>query len=355
MTVFDLSTISRENGTLPISSALRVDLVLIDGFCLFSVSAVLDTLSALARQQGNRVRHRCLSQNGQAVQSASGIAIGVQGRWHDLIAPDVVLVIGGTPADAPAHAAQLAPLWQGATLVGGLGGGLEVLAAAGMLGGRRFCVKWSERAGFAQRWPDLAPQEGRYIFDRGIVTAPEGAPMLSMISDLVARRFGPQAASTPLRQSDFGERRMGDEPQVAASRALQGTVAPQVERALRYLETHFATAEPLSDLDETNGLSRRQLERMFRRHVGLSPAKYLLEIRLMQGRSLLARASLSVESIARSTGFASARQFRAAFRRRYGVAPDRFSPSQSAQAEANLTPLSQLRAHWPSPARSCPA
>lgn len=318
---FDTATPARTTETL------RVDLVLIDGFCLFSVSAILDTLSAHARQSGG-VRHRCLSRDGQAVQSASGIAIGVQGKWADLIAPDVVLVIGGTAEAAAAHAAQLAPLWRGAALVGGLGAGLEVLAAAGLLDGRRFCVKWSERAGFAQRWPQLRPQEGRYIFDQSIVTAPEGAPILGLTNEIIARRFGAQAARSPMGPSDFGEHRASDEPQVAASRALSGHVAPPVVRALRYLETHFAAPEPLAELDDTNGLSRRQLERMFRRHVGLSPAKYLLEVRLMEGRSLLAQPGLTVECIAKSTGFASARQFRAAFRRRFGTSPDGFAPAR---------------------------
>lgn len=325
MISFDMASPVAPPSSSP--KTLRVDLLLIDGFCLFSVSAILDTLATQARQAGG-VRHRCLSHDGLAARSASGISIGVQGRWGDGIAPDVVLVIGGAPETARAHAATLAPLWRGATLVGGLGGGLEVLAAAGLLEGRRFCVKWSERAGFAQRWPHLSPVEGRYIFDGRIVTAPEGAPMLGLMNELIARRLGEAAASTPMGQSDFGERRASDAPQVAASRALHGTVAPPVVRALRYLETHFAAAEPLADLDGTNGLSRRQLERMFRRHVGLSPAKYLLEVRLTQGRSLLARPGLTVESIAKSAGFASARQFRAAFRRRYGVAPDGFSPAR---------------------------
>lgn len=81
--------------------------------------------------------------------------------------------------------------------------------------------------------------------------------------------------------------------------------------------------EPLAtdDIAGLVGISRRQLERLLRQHLGAMPSKYYLNLRLNEARAQLQRTSQSVVQISLACGFASAAHFSNAYRERFGVTP----------------------------------
>jgi AraC-like DNA-binding protein len=81
--------------------------------------------------------------------------------------------------------------------------------------------------------------------------------------------------------------------------------------------------EPLAtdEIAALVGLSRRQLERLFRQYLGSVPSKYYLALRLMKARMQLRRTSKSVVQVSLACGFASAAHFSNAYRERFGVTP----------------------------------
>ncbi len=68
-------------------------------------------------------------------------------------------------------------------------------------------------------------------------------------------------------------------------------------------------------------LSRRQLERLFRRHLGQSPARFYLQLRLNRARLLLHQTDISVIDVALACGFVSASHFSKCYRQTYGRTP----------------------------------
>jgi transcriptional regulator GlxA family with amidase domain len=86
-----------------------------------------------------------------------------------------------------------------------------------------------------------------------------------------------------------------------------------------------AVEEPLAAerLAEVSGLSLRQLERLFKARIGVSPKSFYLGIRLEKAERLLTYSRMGVRGVAVATGFSSLSRFSRAYKARYGSAPSR--------------------------------
>nr|WP_306416213.1 helix-turn-helix domain-containing protein [Allorhizobium pseudoryzae] len=97
------------------------------------------------------------------------------------------------------------------------------------------------------------------------------------------------------------------------------------------MEGHLAEPLSLVEIADAVGLSRRQIERLFRQEMGRSPARYYLEIRLDRARHLLVQSSMPVVEVAVACGFVSASHFSKCYREVYNRSP------QQERAERKLT------------------
>jgi transcriptional regulator GlxA family with amidase domain len=102
---------------------------------------------------------------------------------------------------------------------------------------------------------------------------------------------------------------------------------PHLIAAMRAMNETIETPLEISDLAEQVGISRRQLERLFTGHVGTTPAQFYMDLRIARAHALLNETDLSVAEIAAATGFNSASQMGARFRKRYGMSPRAYRKS----------------------------
>lgn len=96
----------------------------------------------------------------------------------------------------------------------------------------------------------------------------------------------------------------------------------RVLRALTLIHTEPARDWSLTSLGEQSGMSRATLIRHFKASVGLSPMAYVVNWRLIKAYSLVKYSTATIEQIAKSVGFSSARTLNKAFQRRYGCTPN---------------------------------
>ncbi|EIK52270.1 putative transcriptional regulator [Stutzerimonas stutzeri TS44] len=101
----------------------------------------------------------------------------------------------------------------------------------------------------------------------------------------------------------------------------QEEVSPRLHEAVDLMEANLQAPLRLVDLADQIGLSRRQLERLFERHLSCPPARYYLRLRLLRARQLLRRTRLPVTSVATGCGFRSAQSFSRSYREHFGIAP----------------------------------
>ena len=101
-------------------------------------------------------------------------------------------------------------------------------------------------------------------------------------------------------------------------------VGSDIYRITEYMGRHFADGETIGNISRHFGFSREYFSRMFKRHTGVSPDRYLTEIRLQSAVDDLLNGDETVEQIARSNGFSSARSFSRAFQTRFASTPATF-------------------------------
>lgn len=104
-------------------------------------------------------------------------------------------------------------------------------------------------------------------------------------------------------------------------RARLGIQNSKVLTIIEMMEANLSEPQALINVAHTIGLSRRQVERLFRQEMGRSPARYYLEIRLDRARHLLLQSSMPVVEVAVACGFVSASHFSKCYRELYGRSP----------------------------------
>jgi transcriptional regulator GlxA family with amidase domain len=87
------------------------------------------------------------------------------------------------------------------------------------------------------------------------------------------------------------------------------------------MEDNIEKPLSLEDIARSTGLSRRQIERLFRRHLDCVPKRYYLELRLRRARELLLQTAMPIVDVTTSCGFKSPPHFSRCYRARYGHPP----------------------------------
>ncbi|SFU69446.1 GlxA family transcriptional regulator [Halomonas korlensis] len=303
-----------------------VGVVVLPGFSLLAQACATEPL-AVANQLADRALYRlstfALDERAVASQSRQWL-LPQAGIGEALAGVDMLLVCAQTPL-APGDLDRLSGWlrWLAArgVVLGGIGGGVEVLARAGLLEGYRATLPWQRFEAVAQACPRIHLSRQLFEIDRDRLTCGGGTAAMDMMMTLIAAQQGSSLAERVSEHFVLERVRMGDEPQQASLRARLGHAPESLLEAVALMKANIE--EPLSthELGEHLGISRRQLERLFKKYLQAVPSRYYLNLRLQQARRLLRDSDLPAGEIALATGFSSAAHFSTAYRHHFGVSP----------------------------------
>jgi AraC family transcriptional regulator, glycine betaine-responsive activator len=216
-------------------------------------------------------------------------------------------------------------LWRRGRVVGGLCTGAYALARAGILKDRRFTLHWENLTGFTETFPGLAAARQVYCIDDRIVTCAGGVAAADLMLEIIHDRFGMVLSQEVMNMCLLTQRRTQADEQMTSLAARLGTRHEKLIEAVAFLEARIEEPFDLDACAAQLGLSRRQIERLFNRYMGVTPVRYMNDLRLQRGRALLAETDMSVTEVAIACGYASSSHFSKSFRLKYGVSPYRFS------------------------------
>src|SRR5690606_19655616 len=182
--------------------------------------------------------------------------------------------------------------------IAGLCTGAHILAAAGLLTGRRCAIHWENLPGFAETFPQIDVRSELYEIDDNIWTCAGGTASLDMMLRLIGEDFGSELVERICEQVMTGRVRAQSDRQRLPMRARLGVQNGKLLRVIELMERSLSEPESLAVIAARAGLSHRQVERLFRQEMGRSPARYYLELRLDRARQLLRQSSLPVVEIA---------------------------------------------------------
>ena len=199
--------------------------------------------------------------------------------------------------------------------------GAYLLARADVLGGYRCTIHWENLASLREEYPDITVTSELFEIDRDRYTCSGGIAPLDMMLNLIEAEHGSTLA-VAISEEFICERIRGknDRQRIPLTHRL-GTSQPKLVDAISLMEANLEEPMSLDELSRHVGLSRRQLERLFQKHVHCVPTRYYLELRLARARQLLLQTSRPIVDIAFACGFVSAPHFSKCYRDRYGVPP----------------------------------
>lgn len=311
------------------SSPIRsVGLVLVPGFPLMSYSAIVEPLRGANHLSGKPLYRwwHASPASGPALASAGTAVVPDFPFGNDDPELDLAMVCaGGNPAKFNNRAtfAWLRRLARRGVIMGGISGGPYILAKAGLLAGHRCTIHWEHAPSFQETFPDISLTRSLFEIDADRITCSGGISALDLMITLITRDHGRELAAAVGDWFLHSHVREGVGPQRMDIRYRFGTVNESILTALKAMEANLETPFARHELAAMAGVSVRQLERSFRRHLGKGIHQHYLGLRLERARQLLRETSLPVMDVAVATGFCSASQFARAFRHHFGAPPSR--------------------------------
>lgn len=303
---------------------------LVPDFSMIAFASAVEPLRIANRVIGRELyRWPVLSKDGQPVRSSSGVTVQVDLALAQLefaTGPGLPTVVLCSGIGAERYADREVFGWlrradrRGAD-IGALCTGAHILARAGLLEGHRCTLHWENLPGFREAFPEIEVSADLFEFDRKRFTCSGGTAALDMMLHRIATTHGDTLATKVSEQCLLDRIRSPHDRQRMPIRIRLGVHHPKLIRAIEVMETNVEEPLGQDELAHHVGLSRRQLERLFRRHLGRSPAQYYLELRLERARHLLYQTDLPIMDIACAAGFVSASHFSTCYRQMYGKTP----------------------------------
>ncbi len=284
--------------------------------CLANTVEPLRAANTLSRRRLYRWQH--LSLDGAPVASSSGLPVTPRARLSEhpgggmlMVMPSYAQEKSATPACARALRAARGRF----TRLIGLDTGSWLLAAAGLLDGRRATIHWDELERFAETFPDVQVSAARVVEDGDVLSCGGGVTALELMLSLIAAQHGAMLALEVGALFMYGERAPATDLEIAPP------PAQLVAAAVALMRRNIERPLPIAGIAGSLGLGMRALEQHFARAGSPSPRAVYRALRLSAARRLVETTAASVSEIATRCGYENPSALTRAFRAEHGTTP----------------------------------
>ncbi|MEV5341397.1 GlxA family transcriptional regulator [Streptomyces sp. NPDC052676] len=308
--------------------------VVFDDVQSLDVTGPVEVFTGAEGRTPGSYRIRTASLDGGPVRTSSGLTLVPDEALADSAGPHTLLVPGGPGTRAPdprlidwlrrtgPRAGRLVSVCTGAVL----------LAAAGLLDGRRATTHWAFCDTLARNHPAVeVDPDPIYVRDGNVATSAGVTSGIDLALALVEEDLGRDTALTVARHLVVFLRRPGNQAQFSAQLAAQTARREPLRDVQQWITEHPAADLGVEALAARARLSPRHFARAFRAETGTTPGRYVDRVRLEHARRLLEDTTDGVEEISRASGYGTPEAMRRAFVRALGTSPaeyrSRFRPA----------------------------
>jgi AraC family transcriptional activator FtrA len=265
----------------------------------------------------------CAAERGP-LRAAGGILVRVPHSLRLLDSADTIVIPGWRALEERPSELLLTKLRRaferGARLCS-ICSGVFLLAAAGLLDGRRATTHWRYAAALAARYPGIRVEPNALYVDEGrVLTSAGSAAGLDMLLHLVRCDFGARIANQVAQRLVIPPHREGDQAQFVP-RPLAQDGRGRLARLMDFVRAQPAAPHTLASLAQRAAMSPRTLQREFHAATGMAPYEWLVAERIERARELLETTRLPAPVVAARAGLGSAESLRHHFRQRVGTTP----------------------------------
>jgi transcriptional regulator GlxA family with amidase domain len=270
-------------------------------------------------------RHRVCAAEAPPIRSSQGFMIDTPYGLDEVVRADTVVVPASDIDEEPPAAlldALRAAHRRGARILSVCSGAF-VLAAAGLLDGRRATTHWMHAEALAARYPQVEVDPDVLYVDEGdVMTSAGTAAGIDLCLHVVRVDFGAEIANAVARRMVVPPHREGGQAQfVEAPVTTGGPGADRFAATLDYMLEHLDGPLSVEAMAERAAMSPRTFARRFRATTGTTPGQWLVRQRVLLAQRLLETTDDPVELIAARCGFGTAAGLRLHFRRVLATSP----------------------------------
>jgi transcriptional regulator GlxA family with amidase domain len=313
-------------GGRPVAVIGYDDAELLDIACITTSLGMANALGELRRPYEVKV----VSPGGRPIVCVPGAVLQSEQTLERVTGPlDTLVVVGGLgfarAAVNPVLIAHVQRLARISRRTASVCTGAAVLAAAGLLDGKRATTHWWFAGELAARYPNVTfDPKPIYIRDGRIWTAAGITSALDLALAFVEEDHGVELARTVSRMLVTYLHRPGNQAQMSIFTAPPPPDDDLVRRVVDHVNADLAGDLTVTTLAGYAGVSTRHLTRLFLKNLRQTPARFVRDARVTAAAHLLATTSLALPAVAAQCGLGSVETLRREFVQRYGVPPARY-------------------------------
>jgi transcriptional regulator GlxA family with amidase domain len=306
---------------------VQILLVVTPSFNLAATTVFIDPFRAANYLEGiSRFRWVVASAAGGPCLASNGLSIDT--KKLETITTDQfdIVVVSASWTPETAKTSQLMGAlrkWaRTGSIMGSLDTGAFILADAGLLRARRATVHYEHIGSFKELHPDIDVSEDIFVHDGQRFTCSGGMASADMALHIIRASSGDALANAAARYIFHPTLRPFGTSQNPAGLEPLGSIAPDsVKQAISVMERHLENTLTIPEIARKVKMSHRQLDRLFLRYAGKSPAIYYRDIRLDRARSLVTQTDMLMSEIAVASGFSTQVHFSRSYKERFGIPP----------------------------------
>lgn len=313
---------------MPNSIPHLVAILAYDGLCTFEFGCAVEVFCQSRPEMGEDwYRSVIVASPSEPVRGLGGVRVQADGGLELLEAASTIVVPGWRGPYEPVPKDIADALRQaharGSRLVG-ICGGAFVLAATGLLDGKRATTHWHHVGKLADAYPRITVEpDVLYVDEDSLLTSAGSAAGLDLCLHVVRKDFGAKAANRVARRLVIPTHREGGQAQFI-ERPVVARAGTRIGVLLDTIRSRLAEPWPIERMAGEAGMSVRGVHRHMREATGLAPGIWVITERIARARELLEDTNLSVEIIAQQVGFGAATTLRNHFRRMVGLSPSSY-------------------------------
>ena len=297
-----------------------------DGLCTFEFGIATEIFALSRPEMGeNWYRFAVAGVDDGQMRAAGGLRFTVDGGLELLAEAGTIVIPGWRGIDTAVPPALVAALRaahaRGARILSFCSGAF-VLAAAGLLHGKRATTHWRYTDALTERHPEIGVNPDVLYVDAGdVLTSAGTAAGLDLCLHLIRRDFGMDAANLVARRLVLPAHRDGGQAQFIRQAVPRVHESGRLGPLFDHMRENLGADHSVAALARRAGMSGRTFLRRFESATGMTPARWLLTQRLGKARDLLEETDASVEEIAALSGFGTTGTLRHHFRLHLSTTP----------------------------------
>ena len=294
-------------------------------YSMIALSSAVEPLRMANMVTGEAV-YDCpiVSIDGEPTPASNGLQLAPTLPLEKIGPVDILFVCGGVDVQAgatPKVLSSLRRLAERRIPLGALCTGGYALAKAGLLDKYQATIHWENLLALREEFPRILLSNQVFTIDRDRFTCSGGIAPLDLMLHLVKTKLGARIAQLISEQFIVDRIRNDRDRQYVPLRAQLGVGHEALLHAAQLMEENIEKPLSLDEIAAATELSRRQIERLFKRHLNTMPKRYYLQMRLRRAREFLLHTPMPIIDITAACGFRSTTHFSKAYHALFGYPP----------------------------------